>query len=88
MLDLDCLGHDIAIQLVLPALKLQVADQHPGQGAAQEQAHGHDAGGGRQEAKSETQVSISSRRYPTPQTVWMLGSVMLAPASFSRTCCT
>ena len=50
------------------------------------QAHGHDAGGGRQETQPEGQLPLSSSRYPTPQTVWMLGSEILAAASFSRTC--
>ena len=33
-------------------------------------------------------LSASSSRYPTPQTVSMLGSVTFAAASFSRSCCT
>ncbi len=85
-MDLGSRGDDPPVQLVLDGLELEVAHQHPGQQPAQEQADGDDAGGGRQEAQPESQLALSSRRYPTPQTVWMLGSVMLAAASFSRTC--
>ena len=74
------------VQLILHSLDLKVAHQHPGHGAAEQQAHGDDAGGGRQETSSEGQLPASSSRYPTPQTVSMLGSVMVAAASFSRSC--
>jgi hypothetical protein len=62
MLDLDSCGEHASVELVLHALELQVADQHPGQCAPQEQAHGDDARGGRQEAKSESQLPPSSSR--------------------------
>ena len=75
-----------AVQLILNSLDLEVAHEHPGQGAAEQQAHGDNAGGGGQETNSEGQLSASSSRYPTPQTVSMLGSVMAAAASFSRSC--
>ena len=41
---------DRTVELVLRALQLDVPHQHPGESAAQQQAHGDDAGGGGQEA--------------------------------------
>jgi hypothetical protein len=86
--DLGSRRHDSSVELVLDRLQLEVSDQHPRQQPAEQQAHGYDAGGGGQETQAESQLALSSNRYPTPQTVWMLGSVMLAAASFSRTCWT
>ena len=54
---------DRAIQLILCALQRHVAHEHPGEGAAQDETHGHDAGGGGQESESECQLfSASSSR--------------------------
>jgi len=77
-----------AVELVLDALELEVADEDPCQGAGQEKADGDDAGRRREEPEPQVQLSASSNRYPTPQTVWMLGSVTFADVSFSRTCWT
>ena len=88
MLHLQGRRDDRPVELVLDALELEVADEDPGEQPAEQQAHGDDAGCGRQEAQAQSQLALSSSRYPTPHTVWMLGSVMLAAASFSRTCWT
>ena len=53
---------DGEIELPLRALDLQVAHQHPGQGAAQQETDGNYAGGGRQYAQSEAQLPASSSR--------------------------
>jgi hypothetical protein len=85
------LGIDLAVELILRALELDVADEQPGERAAQQKADPDDTDRGGDEPVPETQVfsgAPSSSRYPTPQTVWMLGSVTPAAASFSRTCCT
>ena len=42
--------------------ELEVADEDPGQSAGEEQAHGDDAGGGREEPQAEAQLAASSRR--------------------------
>src|SRR4029077_16194623 len=81
-------GVALPVELVLHAPVLEVAHHHPRQCAGEEEADGDDAGRGSEETESEGQLPASSSRYPTPQTVWMLGSVILAAASFSRTCCT
>ena len=62
MLDLEGRRDDRPVELVLDALELEVAHQHPRQQAAEQQAHGHDAGGGRQEAQAESQLALSSSR--------------------------
>ncbi len=80
--------HNSSVQLFLNVLDHQLAHQEPRQGTGEKQADRDDAGSGRQEAQAEGQLVPSSRRYPTPQTVSMLGSVTLAAASFSLTCCT
>jgi len=48
--------------LVLRRLQLEVTNEHPGQRAAQQQAHRHDAGGRRQEPESEAQLAASCNR--------------------------
>jgi hypothetical protein len=79
---------DGKVKLALCTLKLEVPDENPRQGPAQQKADGDDAGGGRQDTNSQAQLAASSNRYPTPQTVWMLGLVMAAAASFSLSCWT
>ena len=59
-----------------------------GQPAREDQADEDDPSGRGEEPDSECQLSASSNRYPTPQTVSMLGSVTFAAASFSRSCWT
>ena len=63
VLDQDSVHHYRAIELILCALQRHVAHEHPGEGAAQDETHGHDAGGGGQEPESECQLfSASSSR--------------------------
>jgi hypothetical protein len=49
--DSDC--HDLAVELVLHALKLEVPDEEPRERTCQEEADGDDARGGREEAKPQ-----------------------------------
>ena len=61
--DQDSVHHYRAIELILCALQRHVAHEHPGEGAAQDETHGHDAGRGGQEPESECQLfSASSSR--------------------------
>ncbi len=53
---------DLAVQLVLDRLVLQVADLDPGEEAGQEQADGDDARGRSEEAKAQGQLPTSSSR--------------------------
>jgi hypothetical protein len=59
------LGRDRAVELVLGALQLDVADQDPGEAAAEEQADADDADRRRDETVAEAQLlaaAESSRR--------------------------
>ena len=51
-----------AVELVLDALKLEIADEDPGQRPGQEEARGNDASRRREQTESEVQLSASSRR--------------------------
>src|SRR5206468_4230307 len=53
---------DLAVQLVLDRLVLQVADLDPGEEAGQEQADGDDARGRSEETKAQGQLPTSSSR--------------------------
>ncbi len=49
-----------AVDGVLRGLQLDVADQEPRQGAAQQKARGDDAGRRRQQAKAKAQLPLSA----------------------------
>src|SRR6266516_1983750 len=55
-------GDDLPVELVLRALVLEVADEHPREQSAEEEADGNDARGSGEEAKPQVQVPASSNR--------------------------
>ena len=55
-------GDDSAVEIVLNALELQVANENPCESACEQEAHGDDAGGGGEQPESEAQLPTSSSR--------------------------
>ena len=78
----------LPVEVQLGVVELEGPDQEEAEDAARQQADADDARGREQEPVPKAQAALTSRRYPTPQTVSMEGSLTPAVASFSRTCCT